>query len=354
MRLTKAQKRKFWTLRWIFLAAIILAPVYTILVDGFASWYPFLMAFLIAPSIVLIFAFFEFIAFDGRIRKLPFLVLLIIRVSAYLFSILFCVLSIVILVRMLRYGHTFQEEINSPAFQFYLEEGDFKVLVAYIFGLVILTNFTLQMNRKMGQGVLKGILLGKYHEPRETDVFIMFLKFRNADFFIRELGNRKFLELYNEVIYDITNTIIFNKGVISSYDDDEILIIWTREDGIENAHAVRLLSEIEDELDQYKVRYFEKYGGIPRFDAAVHFGKVVCGEIGKIKSEIRFHGDTINTAHRIFEIASGDGSFLISRSVYELINIPSIYESESIGLIQMRGKKEPLELFRIQLKSDLL
>ncbi len=353
MRLTKEQKRKFWTLRWIFLAAMILAPVYTILVDGFASWYPFLMAFLIAPSIVLIFAFFEFVVFDGRIRKLPFLVLLIIRISAYLFSILFCVLSIVILIRMLRYGHTFQQEIQSPAFQFYLEEGDFKVLVAYIFGLVILTNFTLQMNRKMGQGVLREFLLGKYHEPRETSVFIMFLKFRNAAFFINKLGDQKFLEFYNEVIYDMTNTIIFNKGIISSYDDDEILILWNEEKGIENAHAIRLFSEIEDELGQHKVRYFEKYGGLPRFEAAVHFGKVVCGEIGRVKSEIRYHGDATNTAHRILELASGDESFLISNPVLERIEVPGLFEYESMGMIQMRGKRDPLEIYRVDSKREL-
>ena len=354
MRLTKAQKRKIWTLRWIFLAAMILAPLYTILVDGFASWYPFLMAFLIGPSIVLIFAFFEFIVFEGRIRKLPFLLLLALRVGAYLVSILFCVLSIVILIRMLRYGHTLQQEIHSPAFQFYLEEGDFKVLVAYIFGLVILTNFTLQMNRKMGQGVLQEFLLGKYHEPRETSVFIMFLKFRNAAYFINKLGDQKFLEFYNEVIYDMTNTIIFHKGVISAYNDDEILVLWKKEQGIENAHAIRLFTEIEDELEQHKVRYIEKYGGVPGFEAAVHFGKVVCGEIGKVKSEIRYHGDATNTAHRILELASGDESFLVSKPALEQMQVSGLFECESMGMIRMRGKRDPIEIYRVYSKKELL
>ena len=354
MRLTKEQKRYARTIQWLLLAAFIVSPLYTILVDGFGSWIPFINGAILAPSIVLIFGFFEFVVFSGKVRKKSFHVLLTLRISAYFISITLCVLLVMILSRMFRFDISFQGVLESEEFKYYLNYGDFKALIMYIFVIVLLANFVLQMDRKMGQGVLKGFLTGRFSSPKEINVFILFLKLQHASDYIKVLGDQKFLQFFNEVIFDITNTIIFNKGNISSYDDDEILIIWEPKEGILDAQVMRTYFEIHEDIDLHKIRYFEKYGAVPRFTGAVHYGEVICGEIGEVKSEIRYSGETMNTAHRILELACREETLVISEAALELLRLPVVFESYSLGENELRGRDRPVRLFGVKAKTETL
>ena len=259
MRLTREQKRYLKTTRWLMLAALILAPTYTMLADGFSSWYPFLNTFICAQLIVFILAFFEFVVFAGNFRKKKFLVLLSTKIAAYFITILVCVLSVLVITRMFKFDISIPSVIKSEEFRNFLKYGDFKVSMAYVFGLVILTNFILQMNRKMGQGVLPGFLTGKFRLPQEEYGFIMFLKLQESDNFIQTLGNLKFLQFFNEVIFDITNSIVFRKGIISSYIDDEILITWKTGNGVNDSNAIRTYFEIKEKSFCLIVNSFDIY-----------------------------------------------------------------------------------------------
>lgn len=318
------------------------------LADGFSSWYPFLNAFICGPVIVLLLAFLEFIVFAGNFRKKKFLVVLSIKIGTYFLSILFCILSVFVITRMLKYDISIPQAIRSEEFQNYLWYGDFKVLMAYVFGLVILTNFILQMNRKMGQGVLLGFLTGKFRVPQEEYGFVMFLKLHESEKFIQTLGNLKFLQFFNEVIFDITDSMVFRKGIISSYIDDEILITWNTEHGAQDANAIRTYFEIKEKIDLNKVNYFERYGAVPRFTCSLHHGSIVCGEIGGVKSEVRYHGDAVNTAHRMLNIATFEHSFIVSEYILQLMVLPELYTSRVIGPVDIRGKKNPLLLHAIR------
>jgi adenylate cyclase len=348
MRLTREQKRYLKITRWLMLAALILAPTYTMLADGFSSWYPYVNTFICAQLIVFILVFFEFIVFTGRVRKKKFLVILLLKIAAYSMTIVFSVLSVLIFTRMLKFDVSIPSVISSDEFQNFLKYGDFKVSMAYAFGLIILTNFVLQMNRKMGQGVLFGFITGKFRIPTEKHGFVMFLKLNASDKIIRSLGNVQFLEFFNEVIFDMTNNFIFRKGIISSYIDDEILITWEVKNGAQDANALRMYFEMNEKIDLLKVNYFEKYGVVPSFAGALHFGKIVTGEIGEVKSEVRHHGDSVNTAHRILGYTTDENSFIVSDPALQQIELPGLYKSRIIGPVQIRGKENSLVLNSIR------
>ena len=53
------------------------------------------------------------------------------------------------------------------------------------------------------------------------------------------------------------------------------------------------------ELKQKSKLYQDRFGLVPSFKAGIHIGKVTTGEIGKIKRDIIFTGDVLNTAARI-------------------------------------------------------
>ena len=52
---------------------------------------------------------------------------------------------------------------------------------------------------------------------------------------------------------------------------------------------------IEDKRDHY----LASYGNVPKFKGGAHVGSVVVTEVGKLKKELVYHGDVVNTTSRI-------------------------------------------------------
>ena len=78
-------------------------------------------------------------------------------------------------------------------------------------------------------------------------------------------------------------------------------------------------------------------------------GKVTAVEVGDIKRDIAYHGDTVNTAARIQSVCNQFGSsFLTSQSIVSNSAIREFYEVRSLGMISLKGKSQPVELFSIQ------
>ena len=72
------------------------------------------------------------------------------------------------------------------------------------------------------------------------------------------------------------------------------------------------------------------------------------GVIGEVKTQIVFHGDTMNTTARILgkcnELKAG---LLASDQLIRMIGLPRIYSKRSVGEIELRGKQEPIKLFEV-------
>ena len=100
--------------------------------------------------------------------------------------------------------------------------------------------------------------------------------------------------------------------------------------------------------------YLEKYGVVPEFKAGMHLGLVTAVEVGSIKREIAYHGDTINTASRIQGKCNElDQTFLISETVKEAIeNLNRNYQYQSMGEITLRGKDHSVELYGVERRDS--
>lgn len=340
MQLTLEQKRNVRGTGQILVVAIAVALIYTAFSDGFASLYPYINAVIIAPVITLLVAFCEFIVFGRRIRKKGFRTVLTLRLVTYITSIIAIILLVVIFTRMVRYDTHFIEIIRSDEFQTYLREGDFKTLIAYVCALVALTIFTMQMSRKMGQGVLLSFILGRYRQPREVDRFLMFVRVLNAKALLEKLGNEGCLRYLNEVLYDVTDTILLRHGVIVEYVNDELLIVWEPDHGQERARCLRTYFDICDVLTREKLHYYEEYGVVPALSAALHRGTVVIGEIGEVKSEIVYSGDPVNTTYRMLGYATESGQLIASSEAIDDLEVPAIFSVSDIGSIRLRGKEK--------------
>ncbi len=94
--------------------------------------------------------------------------------------------------------------------------------------------------------------------------------------------------------------------------------------------------------------YEQEYGVQPIFKAGLHLGPVTVVEVGNLKREIAYHGDTINVAARIQEqCKTFDRTLLISDDAHKRINDMPNYSFENVGEFLLRGRKKSIQLFGV-------
>ena len=123
--------------------------------------------------------------------------------------------------------------------------------------------------------------------------------------------------------------------------------------GVEDGNCIRCFFEATTDIREKRDRYIDAYGEYPHFRAGIHLGEVIVTEVGGSKSEIAYHGDTMNTASRLCAAAKEyDSGVLISAELLEwLPSIEDVYSIESVGLVQFRGKKHDIAAFTLAPKK---
>jgi adenylate cyclase len=135
---------------------------------------------------------------------------------------------------------------------------------------------------------------------------------------------------------------------VHRYVGDEVILTWIAEEGLRDAGCVRSMLAISDTLEAAGPAYQTDFGVVPSFWAALHLGPVVTGEIGTIKHEIAFLGDTLNAAARIQQAGKElQRQFPASAAVISALDLPNDIASESLGRIELRGVEDSVELFAI-------
>ena len=350
MALSLEQSRRLRHTNKVIGVGVLAAIVYVVFSEGFTSIFHYINAVILGILIALIFSFIEFILFSGKLKKWRFYQKLALKLLLYSSSITGFTLMILILYRSFRYEQSFNEVLQDQAFHQYLAE-NFLFLIGYIFLISFLISFTIQMSRKMGQGTLWEFITGAYYHPKMEERIIMFVAVQNADQVIREYGRITYHKFLNEVYFDVTNNILYRRGEIYEYADNELIVVWKMKRGMENANCVRTFFEMRKELNARQAIYEKEYGFRPRLFAALHYGEVIKGEVGHLKSEITYHGDPMNTTSRILGRCKSEKELLLSATLLEKLSLPIIYDQKKLGQVQLKGKLSQLELCSIYEKN---
>ena len=126
-------------------------------------------------------------------------------------------------------------------------------------------------------------------------------RYRRLDRPCRAARRLAFHRLVSRFVVDITAPIVAAYGEIHRYVGDELIATWKLADGIADAHCVRACFDALDRLTVLSPGYLREFGTPVHCRAGVHCGPVVTGEMGSVKKEIVFLGDTVNTTARIQE-----------------------------------------------------
>lgn len=220
----------------------------------------------------------------------------------------------------------------SDAYQEFIFEGEFKIIVVYCLTILVAINFTRTVNRRIGHGFLLSIITGRFHKPTEAELIFAFIDLKKSTQIAENLGDLKFHILLREFFNDISKCILVTHGRIYRYVGDEIVISWNMKKGLKDANCIRAYFYFNQELKKHREKYIAMFGFVPEFHAAYHCGKVIRGEIGDVKSQLVFHGETMYTASKIEKECSKLGfDILVSSDLIHKIELPVLYDLEAVG-----------------------
>jgi len=348
MTFTEPQRRKLRVSLRLIAFGISAGLFFTILANGLDEWYPLLNGIVIGFILAIIASVFELNIYEKSIRKRRFIIILLLRSFFYLFIIIAVIVLEIGIARMIKEDLDVIGLLKNEDFRYYFKGGEFATSVFYTFALVLIINFTRQISRKLGHGVMASFITGRYYHPVVVKKIFMFINMPNSDSIIEQIGRMKFHNLINEIVYDITLPILSNFGIIYQYVEDEMVITWKLKQGIKNDRAIRCFFDIKDAIKNQRNKYMMKYGLTPSIRAALHCGEVVKGEIGFVKSEIVYHGDVMNTTSRILDVCNRmSNEVLVSAKLLKCMNLPEEYNVHECGVMKLKGKKKPMQLYTI-------
>jgi len=348
MKLTINQKRKTKQALTIVLAGAVLGPFYVMLADGFNHWYQFANGIKVGVVLALIVAGLELWVFSGTVRRMRFFVLFAFRTFVYLLVVVAVSFNVPLMSRMNRLDMSYQEVWQSEEFQNYIFKEDYYLVLIFALVLIAGINFTRQMSRKLGQGMLLAHISGRYITPQREERIFMLFDLESCQVIADRLGGINFHNFLNDLFYDVTESIIVHSGIISQYVEDEVMVTWSLHNGLKNANCIRTFFQMTEELDAVAEKYYENYGFVPKIRAALHYGPIIRAAIGEVKTEVLFFGDTINTTSRILNVChSAEKGILVSESLMEHIKLPELYTFEKFGNVTLRGKETSLDLYTV-------
>ncbi|WP_350285841.1 adenylate/guanylate cyclase domain-containing protein [uncultured Croceitalea sp.] len=218
--------------------------------------------------------------------------------------------------------------------------------VSYMAVAGIILNFIKEISLKFGQGILWKMLIGKFHRPKEEERILMFLDLRSSTTIAEKLGHIKYSELIQDCFNDLS-IVRKQDAEIYQYVGDEAVLSWTVKSGLDNNNCLHAFYAFKDVLQQRTKHYQKKYGLTPFFKAGMNMGKVTVAEVGQIKKEIAFHGDTVNTAARIQGKCNElDSELLISESLEKQVN-GTHFKREIMGRVALKGKQKEINIYAV-------
>ncbi|MBT8386226.1 MAG: adenylate/guanylate cyclase domain-containing protein [Ignavibacteria bacterium] len=222
-------------------------------------------------------------------------------------------------------------------------------VILYIAATLFTALFFSEINQYLGDGVLLNFLFGKYHRPKEETRIFMFLDIKSSTTIAEELGHQKYFELLKAYYADMTLPILESHGQIYQYVGDEIVVSWTKKDGMYKNNCIRCFSEIQAAIARRSGFYNKTFGRVPEFKAGYHIGEVTTGEIGVIKKDIIYTGDVLNTTARIqAECNTHSALALISGELLGNLQKEQAVSFRKIGEMTLRGKTEAISMYSIE------
>jgi adenylate cyclase len=178
-------------------------------------------------------------------------------------------------------------------------------------------------------------------------VVVLFADIRSFTSLSEELEPEQIVKFLNEYFTKMVDIIFKYGGTIDKFVGDEIMAIFgapiTRDD--DATRAVQAAIDMQKEVKRLEQQWSNDSTKAFSIGIGINSGEVIAGNIGSKKHmDYTVIGDAVNTAKRL-ESRALKNQILVSCNVFNMIN--GGYEFKKIGKVQVKGKKQLVEVFEV-------
>jgi adenylate cyclase len=269
------------------------------------------------------------IAIVRRLRRLPLLLYFAIKVAIYVVIII----GGLLVARLVVGGQPFE---FSDIF-----DGGFSFSIA----MAVLTNLAIEIGNLLGFRTLRNLVTGRYVHPRREQRVFLLIDMKNSTGIAERIGPIRFHELLNDFFRDVADAALECQAEIHKYVGDEAILTWSADRVLADGDVLACPFIARDFMAANGEQYRRRFGAEPEFRASLHVGEIVTGQIGDVRREIAFVGDTLNVAARLLEAAKELGrDVLVSTELLERAALPPGIVAEPLPTLTVRGRAAPLEI----------
>lgn len=183
----------------------------------------------------------------------------------------------------------------------------------------------------------------------DTEVTALFADISRYTEISAKMEPRQVIEMLNEYFTVMVEEIVFPyEGTLEKYIGDALLAVWGapywKPDDADR--AVRAAIEMQLAVCRFNQQWVRRQNEPIDIHIGLNTGKVAAGNIGSKKLiQYALIGDTTNVASRICNVARA-GEIVISQSTLDRLQ-DRHFPLEDMGLQKVKGKDEPLQLYRV-------
>ena len=206
-----------------------------------------------------------------------------------------------------------------------------------------------KIQRYLPKGLTEKILSQKDRiEGERKQVTVMFCDMEGFTPLSELLGIEEAYSIMDQVYEILIHKVHDYEGTVNEMTGDGIMALYGAPIALEDAsqRAIRSSLAIHREMAKFSDKLKQEKKDIPPLimRIGIHTGPVVVGTVGNdLRVEFKAVGDTVNLASRMEGLAD-PGTTYITEDTFKLTE--GLFRFEALGEKEIKGKKEPIKVFR--------
>jgi predicted ATPase/class 3 adenylate cyclase len=207
-----------------------------------------------------------------------------------------------------------------------------------------------KIQRYLPKGLTEKILSQRNKiEGERKQVTVMFCDMEGFTSLTERLGPEKAYSVMDQVYEILIHKVHDYEGVVNEMTGDGILALFGAPIALEDAplRAIRSAYAIHREMNRFSIKIKEETEDIPhlKMRIGIHTGPVIVGSLGNnLRVEFKAVGDTVNVASRVEKLAE-PGATYVTEDTLKLTE--GLFRYESHGEKEVKGKREPVKVYRV-------
>ena len=207
-----------------------------------------------------------------------------------------------------------------------------------------------KIQRYLPEGLTEKILSQRDKiEGERKQVTVMFCDMEGFTSLSEKLGPEDVYDIVDQIYELLIHKVHDYEGTVNEMTGDGIVALFGAPIALEDApqRAVRSAMAIHREMSRFSDRLKQERESFPtlKMRIGIHTGPVVVGTVGNnLRVEFKAVGDTVNLASRMEGLAE-PGTTYVSEDTFKLTE--GFFRFEALGEREVKGKKEPVSVYRV-------